>query len=97
MIAAIKNNPPKLSFGFGKTKKTVTANTSVTVWLSGQYNEQNYTYNLVAEGCSTKQSLSNYQHKLTYITPGSYTISAVLKATANQKDLTSNILTLTVV
>ncbi|KAF2518259.1 hypothetical protein E0W68_09550 [Flavobacterium salilacus subsp. salilacus] len=97
MIQEIKNRPPyihitdlKISFPVGE---------NITVWLSGQYNEAEYNYSLTAIGAATNEKVSNYEYSLTYDTPGTYTLFAVLtgKGATKGKELTSNILTLTVV
>ncbi|WP_159799248.1 hypothetical protein [Flavobacterium sp. MK4S-17] len=96
MINDIIYTPPLIDFGFGITEQTITAGEAVTVWLSSLYNQNSYTFHLIAPEGDIKV-LSNYQYKLYYQNKGTYNIQLHVKHAVNTNIiLKSNILNLTV-
>lgn len=95
MIQQLKTLTPFISFGFGVTQQQVAANTPVTVWLNTLYNQDAYTFTLLAAGAAVTQ-ISNYEYVVTYPATGTYTISITVATPDKKISLTSNILTVIV-
>lgn len=95
MIEELKNIRPFISFGSGVTQREVQAGETVTVWLGTLYNQNIYSFTLVAGG--TVHKVSNYEYRVTYTTPGTHTIYLVVNTKVKGSDLQSNTITLNVI
>ena len=94
MISDLKTLTPSIDFGLGLTTLQAQAGQPVTVWLQTLYNQQAYTFILQCTGTVTK--VSNYQYKVTFATPGTYTLQLAVTPVNKGTSLMSNILDLTV-
>jgi plastocyanin len=94
MIEQLKNAPPFIDFGFGRTHLQVAVGEPVTVWLNTLYNQDVYSFNLTARGTITK--ISNYEYEVMYTQPGSYEVKLGVSTSNKKVSLESNVLTLIV-
>jgi len=97
MIVEAKNRVPFIDFGFGFTDKTVNAGDNFTVWVSGQFNENNFVYSLSTNGSPTITKVSNFEYIVSYASAGTYNITANLVAKDKRKSLISNTITINVI
>ena len=96
MIQELRNTKPFIDFGLGITATTVKTGETVTVWLSTLYNADVYETALNPPG-GTSTRISDYEHEVTYPSPGVYAITLTVSSTARKISLQSNTLTLTVI
>ena len=94
MITDLKTIAPAIDFGLGLTTLQAQAGQPVTVWLQTLYNRQAYTFILQCTGTVTK--VSNYQYRVTFATPGNYTLQMAVTPVSKGTTRMSNILDLTV-
>lgn len=99
MIYELQHMPPAIDFGFGITSISIKAGETVTVWQN-TLRPPGYKYKFTAVGARIT-TVSNFEYKLTYTTPGRYqasieTIINVFGEDPNRGSL-SNILKITVV
>jgi hypothetical protein len=94
MISELKTLTPVIDFGLGLHTTALPAGQPVTVWLQALYNQAAYTFALETTGTVTK--ISNYQYRVTFATPGTYTIQLAVTPVSKGTNLMSNILDLTV-
>ena len=94
MIHQLQNSSPYITFGFGQTVKTIAVGSPVTVWLNTLYNEQEYTFSLLAQADVTK--VSAYQYSIVATRTGVIDISLIVSAKHRKISLQSNVLTLNI-
>ncbi|MXN91290.1 hypothetical protein GR160_08615 [Flavobacterium sp. Sd200] len=95
MIHQLKTITPFIDFGFGITQLNTTANTPFTVWLQTLYNQNAYTFTLMATNGQVTQ-ISNYEYIVVYPEPGTYQINITVDSANKRISLDSNILTVIV-
>jgi hypothetical protein len=94
MIEQLKNAPPFIDFGFGRTVSQISVGDPVTVWLNTLYNTELYNFNLLTRGTVTR--ISNYEYEIIYNQPGSYEVKLSVSTSNKKISLESNVLTITV-
>jgi hypothetical protein len=94
MIEQLKNAPPFIDFGFGRTHLQAAVGEPITVWLNTLYNKEQYNFNLLTRGTVTK--ISNYEYEIIYNQPGSYEVKLSVSTSNKKISLESNVLTITV-
>lgn len=91
MIQQLATITPFIDFGFGLTNKEIVAEKPITIWLNTIYNQEVYSFTLIATGAAVTK-ISNYEYVVAYPLPGTYELKMIV-GTANKKiSLESNIL-----
>lgn len=96
MIQSLQNIPPIIDLGFGIQQTQIATNQQATVWLGTLYNQKEYVFTLTAPGAVITK-ISNYQYRIAYMQPGSYTVNLTVNALNKKLSLASNTLNITVV
>lgn len=91
MIHELKTLTPYIVFNGGVTLHRATAGQAVNVWLETLYNAQAYTFTLTAVG-GTVTKISGYEYRVTYTSPGAYSIYITVNSADKKISLKSNIL-----
>ncbi len=73
MINAIKKQPPAIRHFYAND--TFEVGDSIKIWLTGQYNEDVYIYNVTAEGDYTVTATSVFEYDFVFNEVGTFTIS----------------------
>ena len=91
MIAQLKTITPVIDLGFGSTQQEVTAGTPITVWLNTIYNQEVYSFSLMATGAAVTK-ISDYEYVVAYPLPGMYEVKMIVGTADKKISLESNIL-----
>ena len=96
MVNPLREAPPAISFGFGRTELTAEPGETVTVWLGTIYNLNEYSFVLQAGTEAKVEPISGFEYNVSFGEKGSYTIVLEVISKDKQISLKSNEITLNV-